>query len=64
MISGTALFQSDGSATTSVRSDFAVYHGHRNLVWTWFKDMPMVLLWLFLPMHVLYTFACIVPCTM
>ena len=49
-----------GSATTSVRSDFAVYHGHRNLVWTWFKDMPMVLLWLFLPMHVLYSFACIV----
>ncbi len=49
-----------GSATTSVRSDFAVYHGHRNLVWTWFKDMPMVLLWLFLPMHVLYTLACIV----
>ncbi|MEA3467347.1 MAG: glycosyltransferase family 2 protein [Thermodesulfobacteriota bacterium] len=48
-----------GSATTSVRSDFAVYHGHRNLVWTWFKDMPMVLLWLFLPLHVLYTLACI-----
>lgn len=49
-----------GSATTSVRSDFAVYHGHRNLVWTWFKDMPMVLLWLFLPAHVLYNIACVV----
>jgi len=49
-----------GSATTSVRSDFAVYHGHRNLVWTWFKDMPMVLLWLFLPAHVLYGLACVI----
>ena len=49
-----------GSGTTSVRSDFAVYHGHRNLVWTWFKDMPMVLLWLFLPAHVLYNIACII----
>ncbi len=46
-----------GSATTSVRSDFAVYHGHRNLVWTWFKDMPMPLLWLFLPVHVLHNLA-------
>lgn len=49
-----------GSATTSVRSDFAVYHGHRNLVWTWVKDMPLVLLWIFFPMHVLYNVACII----
>jgi GT2 family glycosyltransferase len=49
-----------GSGTTSVRSDFAVYYGHRNLVWTWFKDMPMVMLWLFLPVHVLYNIACVV----
>lgn len=48
-----------GSGTTSVRSDFVVYHGHRNLVWTWCKDMPIAMLWLFLPVHVLYTIACI-----
>ncbi len=47
-----------GSATTSCRSDFSVYHGHRNLVWAWFKDMPILLLWLFMPIHVGYNIAC------
>ena len=36
-----------GSATTSVGSDFSIYHGHRNLVWTYLKNMPGVLFWLF-----------------
>jgi GT2 family glycosyltransferase len=41
-----------GSATTGGQhSDFAVYHGHRNLVWTFFKNMPSFFLWLFLPLH-------------
>jgi GT2 family glycosyltransferase len=41
-----------GSASTGGQhSDFAVYHGHRNLVWTYFKNMPGFLFWLFLPMH-------------
>jgi GT2 family glycosyltransferase len=43
-----------GSATTGgQQSNFAVYHGHRNLVWTYFKDMPWPLLWLYLPQHLL-----------
>ena len=42
-----------GSATTGGRrSDFAVYHGHRNLVWTFVKNMPGTLFWLFLPAHI------------
>jgi GT2 family glycosyltransferase len=42
-----------GSATTGGQhSDFAVYHGHRNLVWTFVKDMPGILFWLLLPLHV------------
>jgi GT2 family glycosyltransferase len=41
-----------GSGTTGGQhSDFAVYHGHRNLVWTYVKDMPGILFWLFLPLH-------------
>jgi len=41
-----------GSGTTGGQhSDFAVYHGHRNLVWTYVKDMPGVLFWVFLPLH-------------
>jgi len=42
-----------GSALTGRRSDFTVYHGHRNLVWTFVKNMPGVLFWLLLPLHVL-----------
>ena len=40
-----------GSASSGKASDFAVYHGHRNLVWTFFKDMPAPLFWLYLPLH-------------
>jgi len=41
-----------GSVTTGGQhSDFSVYHGHRNLVWTYIKDMPGFLFWAFLPLH-------------
>ncbi len=43
-----------GSATTGGQhSDFSVYHGHRNLVWTFVKNMPGILFWLLLPLHIL-----------
>jgi GT2 family glycosyltransferase len=42
-----------GSAATGKKSDFCVYHGHRNLVWTFVKNMPGILFWLLLPLHVL-----------
>ena len=43
-----------GSGTTGGRhSEFALYLGHRNLVWTFVKDMPGILFWLLLPLHVL-----------
>jgi GT2 family glycosyltransferase len=43
-----------GSATTGGQhSDFSVYHGHRNLVWTFVKNMPGVLFWLLLPLHLM-----------
>ena len=49
-----------GSATTGGRhSDFSVYHGHRNLVWTYVKNMPGILFWLLLPLHVLMNLASI-----
>ncbi|MBX9849334.1 MAG: glycosyltransferase family 2 protein [Hyphomonadaceae bacterium] len=41
-----------GSAVTGRHSDFSVYHGHRNLVWAFVKNMPGVLFWLLLPLHV------------
>lgn len=47
-----------GSATTGGQdSDFAVYHGHRNLVWTFIKNMPGALFWLMLPLHLVLNVA-------
>jgi GT2 family glycosyltransferase len=40
-----------GSAVSGVRSDFSVYHGHRNLVWTFVKNVPGALFWALLPFH-------------
>lgn len=50
-----------GSGTTGGQhSDFSLYHGHRNLVWTFVKDMPGILFWLLLPLHLLLNLASIV----
>lgn len=40
-----------GSASTGKLSDFVIYYGHRNLVWTFVKNMPGILFWLYLPFH-------------
>jgi len=40
-----------GSASAGKKSDFSIYHGHRNLVWTFFKNMPFSLLVIYLPQH-------------
>ncbi len=50
-----------GSGTTGGRhNDFTMYHGHRNLVWTFVKDMPGILFWLLLPLHGLLNLASII----
>jgi len=50
-----------GSGTTGGQhSDFAIYHGHRNLVWTFVKDMPGILFWFLLPLHVSLNLASII----
>lgn len=48
------------SAFSGYRSDFAVYHGERNLVWTYVKDMPAPLFWRYLPQHLLLNLASLV----
>ena len=47
----SAIVHHHGSASTGKLSDFIIYHGHRNLVWTYFKNMPFWLFWLYLPLH-------------
>ncbi|MEO7839392.1 MAG: glycosyltransferase family 2 protein [Anaerolineales bacterium] len=41
-----------GSASTGKRSDFSVYYGYRNMIWTFVKNMPSSLIWLYLPLHI------------
>lgn len=44
-----------GSGVTGGRrSSFSVYHGHRNLEWTYIKNMPGPLFWGFLPFHLAF----------
>jgi GT2 family glycosyltransferase len=42
-----------GSAITGHESPFTTYHVHRNLVWTYIKNMPGILFWVYLPQHLL-----------
>lgn len=42
-----------GSATCGGKqSDLSLYYGHRNVVWTYVKNMPAPLFWLLLPLHI------------
>jgi len=51
-----AIVHHIGSASTGKKSGFSIYYGHRNLVWTYFKDMPSTLFWLYLPLHIVVAF--------
>ncbi|MDH3688464.1 MAG: glycosyltransferase family 2 protein [Gammaproteobacteria bacterium] len=59
MYVSSAVVYHQGSASFGKRSDFSVYHGHRNLVWTYVKNMPGVLFWWYLPQHFLLNLATI-----
>lgn len=51
------VYHIGSGSTGGQHGDFAVYHGHRNLVWTYVKDMPGVLFWLFIPLHLVMNLA-------
>lgn len=46
---GDAVVHHEGSGITSQVSGFSVYHGHRNRLWTYFRNMPVSLLVITLP---------------
>jgi GT2 family glycosyltransferase len=46
-----------GSAISSKYPGFALYHGHRNLVWALLKNTPPALLFFMLPVHIVLTIA-------
>lgn len=61
MLVGRAMVHHVGSATTGdQKSDFAVYYGHRNMVWCYVKNMPGILFWLLLPLHLIANGATII----
>jgi GT2 family glycosyltransferase len=49
----TAVVRHVGSASAGRDSDFLLYHTHRNIVWTYAKNMPSPYVWLYLPEHLL-----------
>lgn len=55
-----AVVRHVGSAVTGVHSDFSLFYGHRNLVWTYVKNMPAPLLLRFLWQHLLLNFVTVV----
>jgi GT2 family glycosyltransferase len=55
-----AVVRHAGSATLGVASPVAVFHGQRNLEWTWIKNTPRRLLWKSALPHLLYSAAGIV----
>jgi len=42
-----------GSASFGKNSQLADYYAHRNMVWTFFKNMPRLMFWRYLPQHIL-----------
>lgn len=54
----SAVVHHAGSASTGGQwSDFAVYHGYRNPVWVFVKNMPGALFWILLPLHIVFNLA-------
>jgi N-acetylglucosaminyl-diphospho-decaprenol L-rhamnosyltransferase len=48
-----ALVLHEGSGVTGRRSDFTVYHGHRNRIWAYYRNMPLALLIVTVPFQAL-----------
>ena len=55
-----AIVHHVGGGSTGPRSPFATYYGHRNLVWTYVKNMPVPWVWLYLPLHLAWTLISII----
>ncbi len=46
-----AIVDHAGYGSSGRRSDFAMYHGVRNRLWVFLKDVPGWLFWMLLPVH-------------
>lgn len=50
--SASAIIDHVSSGISGRASEFAVYHGTRNRIWTFFKNTPLPLLLILLPLHI------------
>jgi GT2 family glycosyltransferase len=50
----SAVVRHAGSGISGRRSDFTLFHGHRNRIWTFVKNTPGVWFWLLLPYHLAF----------
>jgi N-acetylglucosaminyl-diphospho-decaprenol L-rhamnosyltransferase len=57
---GNANVRHVGSAISRKYSGFAEYHGTRNRIWTFVRNMPGILFWLLLPGHIVINVALLV----
>ena len=57
-----AIVHHEGSLITGKQGDFSTYHGHRNLFWVYLKNMPGILFWLYLPLHLAISLGSIIHC--
>lgn len=53
LLPDAVVYHASSALTGGQQSDFSVYHAHRNMVWTFVKNMPGAYLWRYLPMHLL-----------
>lgn len=51
LLPDAVVYHASSALTGGQQSDFTVYHAHRNMVWTFVKNMPGRYLWRYLPMH-------------
>lgn len=54
LVPGAVVHHVGGGTSGGHRSDFAVYHGQRNLVWVYAKNMPAPYVWRYLGQHLLF----------
>jgi len=54
MRAGGSVVLHAGSGITGRHSDFSLYHGHRNRIWTFLKNTPHSVFWLALPYHLIF----------
>lgn len=47
-----AVVHHEGSAVTGRYSDFTIYHGNRNRIWTLWQNMPSLFFWPLLPIQI------------